>query len=102
MAKGWAKKFYHSKAWLCVRKLAIFRADGLCERCERPGYIVHHIIELTPDNINKPEIALSLNNLEYLCKECHDREHLHSNGCGDGLMFDNNGDIIEKKKGREE
>jgi len=100
--KAWAKRFYHSKQWLRVRKLAILRANGLCERCERPGYIVHHIIELTPDNVTDPMIALNTDNLEYVCLDCHNAEHMESNGTIDGLMFDVNGDIIKRKKGRDD
>ena len=40
-----------------------------------PGEIVHHKIHLTPDNINVPEIALSWDNLELLCRDCHALAH---------------------------
>jgi len=36
---------------------------------------VHHLIELDPVNINNPEIALSFDNLELLCRECHAEVH---------------------------
>ena len=83
MAKDYAKRFYKSKAWRECRAGYISSVNGLCERClERgrytPGYIVHHIIYLTPDNINDPDITLNHNNLEYLCHECHNREHFQS------------------------
>ena len=49
----------------------------MCQRCKRqPGYIVHHKIHLTPANIGDPEVSLNWDNLEYVCKECHDAEHL--------------------------
>lgn len=80
MAKKWAKSFYSSDAWLNCRNAYI--ADrllvdgGLCEVCnEVPGYIVHHIKELTPSNINNPDVTLNLNNLQYVCKKCHDIKH---------------------------
>ena len=99
--KDWARKFYHSKQWLKVRKLAIIRSDRLCERCPMPGYMVHHIIPLTPDNINDPNITLNLDNLEYLCHDCHNEEHLECNGTIDGLRFTPEGEIIKRKKGRD-
>ena len=40
-----------------------------------PGEIVHHKIELTPENINDPDIALSFGNLKLVCRECHAKEH---------------------------
>lgn len=52
----------------------------MCENCLRsglysPGEIVHHKIELTPANVNKPEITLSWDNLELLCRRCHAEKH---------------------------
>lgn len=53
---------------------------GLCERCLKrglyvPGEIVHHIVELTPENINDPDVALNWNNLELVCRDCHGDAH---------------------------
>ena len=55
MAREFAKAFYKSKEWLKVRAAYIAKRKsidgGLCESChEKPGYIVHHKIELTPEN----------------------------------------------------
>lgn len=79
MAKEWAKKFYNSKEWRNARSLYISMRisidGGLCETCRKQhGYIVHHKIPLTPDNINDQEISLNLNNFKYDCKDCHDKE----------------------------
>ena len=41
----------------------------------RPGIEVHHIEELTPANIHRPEIALSFDNLVFLCRDCHKARH---------------------------
>ena len=54
--------------------------NHLCERCLRnglvvPAEIVHHKIELTPNNINNPDITLSYDNLEAVCRECHSDIH---------------------------
>ena len=46
---------------------------GLCEECHnKPGYIVHHKTALTAGNISDPDISLNNDNLEYVCKDCHD------------------------------
>ena len=36
---------------------------------------MHHIIHLTPDNINNPEVTVNPNNLISLCGECHKAIH---------------------------
>ena len=36
---------------------------------------MHHKIKLTPENINRPEVALNWRNLIALCKDCHLKEH---------------------------
>lgn len=97
MAKEFAKSFYKSKAWIECRDGYIKSVYGLCERCEKPGYIVHHKITLTPQNINDPNTTLNWNNLEYLCQNCHNKEH-HKNKEGitrDGLEFDEFGNLVQ-------
>lgn len=85
MAKPFARKFYSSKVWQNCRNEYAKRRGFLCENClrhgiYRPGVIVHHIIEITPDNIERPEIVLNFNNLELLCRECHAEVHEQSGG----------------------
>lgn len=102
MAKAWAKAFYKSKAWQRCRASFIaerIKADGgLCQVCgEVPGYIVHHTITLTPENINNPDIALNHELLSYECKACHDKHEGHGIGNrGAGLLvtFDESGQPI--------
>lgn len=77
MAKGWAKGFYKSKKWIKCRdsyiRKRIMEDGGICEECRnKPGYIVHHRILLTSENISDPEVSLNHENLEYVCKDCHD------------------------------
>ncbi|HDV4620380.1 TPA: HNH endonuclease, partial [Bacillus anthracis] len=53
---------------------------------------------ITPENINNPEITLSFHNLELLCQDCHNREHHEKNSpVVEGVMFDENGDLIQKE-----
>ena len=78
--KAWAESFYKSRAWQnCARAYAKSKG-GLCERCLRDGIvtagvIVHHKIHITPDNIFDPNVALNWDNLEFVCRDCHAKEH---------------------------
>lgn len=74
------KGFYKTSAWLKCRDGYIKHVGGLCERCLArglivPGYIVHHKVHLNQWNITDPSITLSWDNLEYLCHDCHNKEH---------------------------
>lgn len=87
MAKAFAKSFYASGRWKKCREayISIRKSvdGGLCETChERPGYIVHHKIELTPTNINDPYIAFGIGNLKYDCHICHNKEGRRDNDIG--------------------
>ena len=78
--KSFAADFYKSKAWQHCSRSYMKSVGGLCEECKRRGLIVpatevHHKEKLTPENINRPEIALNWANLEALCDECHDKKH---------------------------
>lgn len=80
MAKAFARKFYSSKAWQDCRNEYVKSVHHLCENCLRkgiykPGEIVHHKIEIDPITIEKPEITLNFDNLEYLCRACHAEKH---------------------------
>lgn len=82
MAKEFAKPFYNSNTWKAVRQAYISKRvaidGGLCETCrQRPGKIVHHIENLTKENISDRLVTASLENLRLDCKFCHDREEGH-------------------------
>lgn len=104
--KKFARAFYHSRAWKNIREFVYRRDKGLCQRCKRhnkfqPGKIVHHLIPLTPENIDDPTIALDADNLELVCKRCHEEIHKH---LGYGALntstvkprvgFDENGNVV--------
>lgn len=105
MAKEFAKGFYKSKAWKQCREAYVKSVYGLCERCGKPGYIVHHKILLTPSNINNPNITLNWDNLEYLCLDCHNKEHNFEREkrsiTRKGLKFNKNGELVEYKSNSE-
>lgn len=100
MAKEFAKGFYNSKQWQKCRAAYIaYRKSidgGMCESCHNvPGYIVHHKIELTPENIHDPDIALNFNNLKYDCHICHNKENKKNQISGMvQYVFDREGQII--------
>lgn len=82
MAKEWAKRFYGSDQWQTCRSGYIaerIRIDGgMCQVCGvNLGYIVHHKIILTPENISNPDVSLNWENLSYECKDCHDKHEGH-------------------------
>ena len=99
MAREFSRKFYGSLAWKECRASFILSKNGLCERCLSndkyvPGVIVHHKEKLTPVNINDPNVTLNWEKLEYLCMDCHNREHGRS-ATAEGTMFDSKGDLVE-------
>ena len=78
--KEYAKDFYNSKAWKQCRVAYAKSKKYLCENCLQrglltPGEIVHHIINITPENINDPKITLNFENLRLVCRKCHAEEH---------------------------
>ena len=96
MAREFSKKFYKSKAWEQCRHSYIKSVHALCERCGRPGRIVHHKIKLTSENINKPHITLNHDNLELVCLECHNKDEFgeHKEKSKSRYEFDKNGNIL--------
>lgn len=80
MAQDFSRQFYNSPAWKQARNAYANKKHHLCEDClergeYRSGDIVHHLIELTPDNIHDLDITLSDKNLRLLCRSCHKRIH---------------------------
>ena len=78
--KEYAERFYKSKAWQKTRAAYAKSKRNLCEVCLsngiiRPAEIIHHKIELTPDNIDDPTVTLSWDNLQCVCRECHAVAH---------------------------
>ena len=79
--KDFARAFYKSKEWEKCRAGHIKYVGGLCERCLSrgdivPGVIVHHKCYLDPVNIKDPSVTLCYDNLELLCLDCHNKEHI--------------------------
>lgn len=96
--KAWAEQFYNSDAWRACREAFLQSKGYLCERCSTPdnpvvAKIAHHKIYLTKENINNPYIALSWDNLEALCQDCHNKEH-HRGERKKRYSFDANGNLV--------
>jgi 5-methylcytosine-specific restriction enzyme A len=93
MAKPWAKAFYRSGLWQAVRREVLRRDHYTCQDCEGRAEEVHHIIELTPENVHDRMIALNPDNLMSLCHDCHTKR-THSEGdVTDGYRFDEDGQV---------
>lgn len=78
--RDFAKTFYKSKAWQNCRQTYLQKQKGLCEECLRhglytPADTVHHIVHITPENIDDPSITLNYDNLEAVCRDCHAMLH---------------------------
>ncbi len=77
------KRFYSLKPWLDLSYKLKIERGGKCSKCsftpttkeEWSLLIAHHIIELTEDNINNPNISLNPSNIEIICLNCHNKEH---------------------------
>ena len=67
--------FYKSDSWRAARELKIMTVNGLCERCGAIGIEVHHIKRLNVDNVKDASVSIDSENLELLCRECHNKEH---------------------------
>lgn len=100
MAKEYARSFYKSTAWIKCKQAYIKSVYGLCERCGKPGYIVHHKKHITPNNINDSNITFNWDNLEYLCLDCHNKEHRFNKekkaATRKGLKFNSNGELVQE------
>ena len=95
MAKEWAKSFYNSKAWRNCRREVLRRDLYTCHDCYGRAQEIHHIIELTPENITDETIALNPDNLMSLCHDCHNKRTAGDIGdITEGYCFDEEGMVI--------
>lgn len=108
MTKEFAKNFYNSTTWRKCRNAYFNSKFGICELCGKPGEEVHHKKFLTAENINDADVTLNWDNLQLLCRSCHNAIHEKSyemyrakhrpdKGINNGLCFDEEGNIVENK-----
>lgn len=88
MAKEWAKAFYKSRPWKLMRYQILHRDCFTCEICGGRANEVHHEIELTPENIHDPKVALNPALLHSLCGDCHKAITKGTVDCDDDFYFD--------------
>lgn len=78
------QRLLNSREWVEVKRIVWKRAEGLCERCRREGYITpgvdcHHKIPVESANPDDPQamrrLAYDVNNIELLCVPCHIKTH---------------------------
>ena len=90
-------EFYHSTPWKRLSRAFLLSKNYICERCGKPAEIAHHRRYLTAENVLNPDISLNPDNLEALCRDCHNAEHFGSGGAtAQGLTFNQYGDLIQK------
>lgn len=74
------QSFYASEQWQIFRMIIISERGLKCEYCGeeviRAGDLtLHHIIELTPENVNDVTISLNPENIMVVHHDCHNRIH---------------------------
>lgn len=113
VARDFSRHVYHSARWAAIRDLAMkrevttqgFVPSGMCELCfshglYRPAKVVHHIVHITPENVDDPGVTLNADNLMRLCQDCH--AAVHSSADYDGpsrYHFDEAGNIVRDDDG---
>ena len=80
-----------------MRRYIRIKYKGVCQRCGLNGTHVHHIKYITDYNIHNPEITLNEDNLTLLCLDCHNFEHMESKFMREDIMFDDDGNTIQRK-----
>ena len=98
--KPYAAAFYKSKSWRRISKIYMESKHYICERCGSPATICHHKRYITPGNIGDPNITLNVNNLECLCIDCHNREHIGQAKLSTAV-FNERGEVIGQRANKE-
>lgn len=95
-----ATGFYNSAAWKETRRNYRQAVGYLCERCMKRGIVqtadvVHHRIPLTKETVNDLNLSLNWDNLQALCRKCHQEVHkeLSANYMEPRYNIDRNGRV---------
>lgn len=59
-----------------------------------PAYFIHHKEWITDKNFEDDYVFYNIENIESLCKTCHNQEHF---GSKEDYIFDENGDLIKSE-----
>ena len=75
------RKIYSSERWRKLRAWK-FACNPVCEECDKAGLAtptedIHHIISFmsVTDPVVRLRLAYDFDNLQSLCKECHQKKH---------------------------
>lgn len=75
--------FYNSQEWRELREQALARDNYECQWCKAEGRVTTTDAILEVDHIKEleyhPELAMELDNLRTLCKDCHNKRHHRMN-----------------------
>lgn len=96
--REFARSFYKSKEWRDTSRAYMLSKHYICERCGGVAVICHHKTYLTPNNISNANITLNWDNLEALCHNCHDLEHLQKHT---KVYFSEDGSVEKVKEGKQ-
>ncbi|MBO5480156.1 MAG: HNH endonuclease [Clostridia bacterium] len=94
--KEYARTFYKGKKWRECSAAYMASKQYVCERCGGVAVICHHRRHITPANITDPNITYNWGNLEALCQDCHNKEHMQKNT---KIIFDDAGQVEKVKDG---
>lgn len=109
MSYGARKDFYKSRLWKQVKNNIWLKQSCLCAICHRPVYvdgisdyipreyrrtgIVHHKVFLNDVNLDDENISIAEDNLEGVCKDCHEKLHHTDVVTRQGYIFDEEGNL---------
>ena len=74
------QSFYASDAWQAFRAMVIAERGMICQHCgqliaQLYDLTIHHIVELTPENVNDVMISLNPDNVLIVHHDCHNQIH---------------------------
>jgi hypothetical protein len=74
------QNFYTSRPWQAFRAAIIAERGMKCQHCGQlitkvGDLTIHHIKELTPENVHDAMIALNPDNVKIVHRDCHDQIH---------------------------
>ena len=96
--REFARAFYNSKEWRTCSRAFMQSRHYVCDRCGGVAVICHHKNHLSPENINNPAVTLNWENLEALCMDCHNLEHMRADSV---TTFAEDGSIASVTEGKE-
>lgn len=98
------EKFYHSTLRRKTRKAFLESVNYTCANCGKVGNLVHHKIPLDDKKVDDVRFSINFDNLECLCKSCHDSIHHRLEGRNGNenphfiVTFDEDGNTLIENK----